>query len=178
LKPANIPQVASFARDTLGMPYTTSLNLVVIVNGVGLPARVLPGYIADRFTGVLNIFILCLVANIIILWSWLAVNSIPAYYAWTVIYGIFAAAFQSLFPTTIAAYSSDISKTGTRLGMAFGIMGLSALAGGPISGALLDVAGGDYRVPIAWAGASTVVGTVLCATARCVKFGWGVRVKC
>lgn len=160
------------------MPYTTSLNLVIILNGVGLPARILPGYIADRFLGVLNVFTISLIGNIVILWSWLAIDSIPAYYVWTVLYGLFAAAFQSLFPTTIAAYSSDINKTGTRLGMAFGVIGLSALVGGPISGALLDAADGDYTVPIAWASASTVVGTVLCAIARCLKYEWKIMIKC
>ncbi|CAO2649186.1 Nn.00g101350.m01.CDS01 [Neocucurbitaria sp. VM-36] len=170
--------IASFARDTLSMPYTTSLNLVIILNGVGLPARVLPGFIADRYLGVLNVLTLCLISNVLILFSWLAVHSIPAYYVWTVFYGVFGAAFQSLFPTTIAAYSSDITKTGTRLGMAFGVMGFAALVGGPLSGALLQAGGGRYEVPIAWAGASTVVGTGLCVSARCVKFGWKVRIRC
>ncbi|KAF2031738.1 MFS general substrate transporter [Setomelanomma holmii] len=170
--------IASFARDILAMPYTTSLNLVIILNGVGIPARVLPGYIADRFIGVLNVLIICLLGNIIILWSWLAVSSIPAYYAWTVLYGLFGASFQSLFPTTIAAYSTDITKTGTRLGMAFTVIGFSALVGGPISGALLAAADGNYTVPIAWASSSTVVGTVLCFAARCWKFGWKVWIRC
>ncbi|KAF2845058.1 MFS general substrate transporter [Plenodomus tracheiphilus IPT5] len=170
--------IATFARDTLDMPYTSSLNLVMILNGVGLPARVLPGYIADRFIGVLNVLIICLFGNIIILWSWLSVKTIPTYYAWTVCYGLLAAAFQSLFPTTVAAYSTDITKTGTRLGMAFSVIGLSALVGGPISGALLQAADGDYTVPIAWASSSTVVGTVMCVTARCMKFGWKVWVRC
>ncbi|KAL6708783.1 hypothetical protein ACN47E_002479 [Coniothyrium glycines] len=170
--------IATFARDELDMPYTTSLNLVIILNGVGLPARILPGYIADRFIGVLNVFAIALVANIIILWSWLSVKSITTYYVWTVSYGLAAAAFQSLFPTTIAAYSTDISKTGTRLGMAFGVIGLSALVGGPISGALLQAAHGDYTVPIAWASASTVLGTALCITARCIKFGWKIWIRC
>jgi MFS family permease len=171
-------QIASFARDNLGMPYTTSLNLVIILNGVGFPARVLPGFIADRYIGVLNTFAIILVFNIIVLWCWLSVSTIPRYYAWTVVYGMFGAGFQSLFPSTIAAYSSDISKTGTRLGMAFGVMGMSALVGGPIAGALLKVTDGNYAVPIVWASASTVVGAGLCIMARCVKFGWKVRIKC
>jgi MFS family permease len=160
------------------MPYTASLNLVIILNGVGVPARILPGFIADQFIGVLNVFILCVLANVIILWSWLAVESIPAYYVWTVLYGLTAAAFQSLFATTIAAYSADITKTGTRLGMAFTAIGMSALVGGPISGALLLAADGDYMVPIAWASASSVIGTLLSIIARCAKFGWGVWVRC
>lgn len=170
--------IATFARDELGMPYTTSLNLVIILNGVGLPARILPGYIADRYLGVLNVLIIALFGNIIILWSWLSVKSIANYYVWTIFYGLFAAAFQSLFPTTVAAYSSDITKTGTRLGMAFGAIGFSALVGGPISGALLQAGDGNYAVPIAWASASTVAGTALCVTARCVKFGWKVWIRC
>jgi MFS family permease len=160
------------------MPYDTSLNLVIILNGVGIPARVLPGFIADRFIGVLNVFIICVIGNIIVLWAWLAVDNIPAYYAWTVSYGLVGAAFPSLFSATIAAYSPDITKTGTRLGMAFTVIGMSALVGGPISGALLQVANGNYAIPIVWASASTVVGTVLCTIARCLKFGWKGWVKC
>ncbi|KAF1846043.1 MFS general substrate transporter [Cucurbitaria berberidis CBS 394.84] len=170
--------IASFARDTLSMPYTTSLNLVIIVNGVGIPARVLPGFIADRYIGVLNTMTICLLANIFILFSWLAVDSIPAVYIWTVFYGVFSAAFQSLFPTSIAEYSSDIAKTGTRLGMGLSVIGFSALVAGPLGGALLQAAHGNYTVPIAWAGASTLVGTILCVCARCMKFGWGVRIRC
>ncbi|KAF2255188.1 MFS transporter, MCP family, solute carrier family 16, member 10, partial [Trematosphaeria pertusa] len=166
--------VASFARDELAMPYTTSLNLVIILNGVGIPTRILPGYIADRFLGPLNTWTISVFLNIIILFAWLAVSSIPSYYAFTVFYGLFAAAFQSLFPTTIAALSTDITKTGTRLGMAFTVIGFSALVGGPISGALLKV-GGGYTVPICWAGASTLVGMGLCVAARCVKHGWRIR---
>lgn len=170
--------IATFARDILAMPYTTSLNLVIILNGAGVPARVLPGYIADRFIGPLNVLIICLCVNIILLWSWLAVNSIPAYYAWTVLYGMWGAAWQSLFPTTIAAYCTDVTRTGTRLGMAFTVIGFSALVGGPISGALLQAADGNYVAPISWAAASTVVGTVLCVSARCKKFGWKVWIRC
>lgn len=159
------------------MPYTTSLNMVIILNGVGIPARVLPGFIADRYIGVLNTFAICLVLNIIILLCWLSISSIPSYYVFTVFYGLFGASFQSLFPTTIAALSNDITKTGTRLGMAFTVIAFSALVGGPIAGALLRASGG-YVVPICWSSASTVVGTGLCVGARVWKHGWGCRTRC
>jgi MFS family permease len=160
------------------MPYTASLNLVIILNGVGIPARVLPGFIADRYIGVLNTLAIALFTNVVLLWCWLSVNSVAAYYIWVVFYGMAAAAFQSLFPTVIGAYSSDITKTGTRLGMAFTVIGFSALVGGPISGALLQAADGDYTVPISWAASSTVVGTCLCISARCIKHGWKVWIRC
>lgn len=170
--------VASYARDELGMPYTESLNLVIILNGVGLPARVLPGFIADRFIGVLNVQAIALVFNVIMLWTWLSVNSIAGYYVWVVFYGLGAGAFQSLFPSVIGAYSPDITKTGTRLGMAFSVIGFSALVGGPISGALLQVGNGNYTVPICWAASSMMVGTALCVSARCIKNGWKVWIRC
>ncbi|KAF2474911.1 MFS general substrate transporter [Lindgomyces ingoldianus] len=154
--------IASFARDELHMPYATSLNLVMILNGIGIPARVLPGYIADHYIGVLNTFSCCLLLSIIMLWAWLGIHSIASFYAFTAIYGLAAAAFQSLFPTSIAALGNDIMKTGTRLGMAFTVISFSALVGGPIAGALLKAAGGSYVSPICWSAANTVVGMALC----------------
>ena len=62
--------------------------------------------------------------------------------------------------------------------MAFTVIGFSALVGGPLGGALLQAGGGEYEAPIAWASASTVVGTGLCIWARCAKFGWKVRIRC
>lgn len=160
------------------MPYSDSLNLVIILNGVGLPARILPGFIADRFIGVLNTFLLCVFGSTVVLFGWLGVHATPSYYAWTVLYGLFSASFQSLFPTTIAAYSSDITKTGTRLGMAFTAIGFSALVGGPISGALLDAADGSYVAPICWAGASSCMGLAMIGYARVHKFGASWRTRC
>jgi predicted MFS family arabinose efflux permease len=158
------------------MPYTQSLNLVILVNGIGVPARVLPGFVADRYLGVLNTFFLCIFLCATVLWAWLGVSGIPGYYAFITLYGVFSAAFQSLVPTTVAALSSDMTKTGTRLGMALTAVGLSALVGGPISGAMLKSTGG-YNAPIYWASASSAVGVGLCWWARCVKHGWA-RKKC
>ncbi|KAF2015820.1 MFS general substrate transporter, partial [Aaosphaeria arxii CBS 175.79] len=169
--------VGSFARDKLDMSYNASLNLVMIINGAGVPGRIIPGYLADRFTGVINMFILCLMSNLVVSWSWLAIDSIPSYYAYVTIYGILIASFQGLFPSTVAAYSNDITKTGTRLGMAFTVIGFSALVGGPISGALLR-AGGGYVAPICWSSASQTVGIGLIVAARVRKHGWRQVKKC
>jgi MFS family permease len=159
------------------MPYTQSLNLVILVNGVGFPARILPGFLADRYLGALNTYCLCVLLTAIIYWSWLGVSSIPSYYVFVVLYGMFSAAFQSLFPTTIAALSNDITKTGTRLGMAFSVLGISALVAGPMSGAMVGTSDG-YTAPISWAGASTCAGLAMCVWARCCKHGWTFAVKC
>ncbi|KAF1996001.1 MFS general substrate transporter [Amniculicola lignicola CBS 123094] len=171
--------IAAFARDELDMPYTASLNLVIILNGIGVPARILPGFIADSYLGVLNVFFLCVLTNIILLWAWLGIHTIPSFYAFTAIYGLAAASFQSLFPTSIAALGDDVMKTGTRLGMAFSTIAFSALLGPPIGGALLRVGeGGGYPAAICWAAASTVGGAILLGMARGWKHGWGWAVRC
>ena len=158
------------------MPYTESLNLVIILNGVGLPFRILPGYIGDRFIGPLNTFSFFTFFATIILFCWLGVSSISTYYVFIAFYGMFAAAFQSLFTTAIMALSNDISKTGTRMGMAMTVIGFSALVGGPLSGAILKAS--DYTATVCWAGVRSLVGWGLCTSAGIWKSGWVVWKKC
>jgi MFS family permease len=148
------------------------------LNGVGIPARVLPGFIADRYTGVLNIFILILSSNIVLLFSWLAVHSLAGFYAWTIFYGVSAAGWQSLFPTAVSSLGTDLSKTGTRLGMAFSVISLAALVGGPIGGALLQADDGKYEGSILWAALNTAIGACFIIAARVYKYGWYWRIKC
>lgn len=159
------------------MNYTSSLNLVIILNGVGVPARILPGFLADRYFGVLNTFIPLICINIILLFAWLGVSGIASFYTWTILYGMFAAGWQSLFPTAVASLGTDLSKAGTRLGMAFSTIAFAALVGGPIGGAILQADGGRYTGSIIWAAVSTCIGTCLIIAARVKSKGWGL-VKC
>jgi MFS family permease len=171
-------QIASFARDTIGLSYTSSVTLVIVLNGVGLPARILPGYIADTYLGVFNLFVPILAVNVLLLYLWLCVNSISSFYAWTVLYGIAAGGFQSLFPTAITSLSDDMSRAGTRLGMGFTVIGFAALIGGPLGGAIVGSAGGKYSSVIIWAATSTLGGMALITAARVWKHGWTIRKKC
>ncbi|KAF2419015.1 MFS general substrate transporter [Tothia fuscella] len=170
--------IASYARDTLGLSYSSSVNLVIVLNGVGLPARVLPGYIADTHTGAFNLLVPILCFNVLLLFLWLSVFSIGSFYAWTVCYGIAAGGFQGLFPTVVTSLSDDMSRAGTRLGMAFTVIAFAALVGGPIGGAIVGGNGSGYSGAIVWAACSTAGGMVLIAGARVWKYGWVVRKKC
>jgi predicted MFS family arabinose efflux permease len=171
-------KIASYARDTLGLSYTSSVTLVILLNGVGIPARLLPGFIADRWTGPLNIFLMITFCNIILGFSWLAVNSLTGFYIWTVFFGIVAAGWQSLFPTAIGSLGTDLSKSGTRLGMAFSTISFAALVGGPIGGAILQVDDRRYTGSIIWAALSTTIGVCFVLAARVTKYGWNWKVKC
>jgi MFS family permease len=124
------------------------------------------------------LFVPILAVNVILLFLWLCVGSIASFYAWTVLYGIAAGGFQSLFPTAITSLSDDMSRAGTRLGMGFSVIGFAALVGGPLGGAIVGAMDGKYTGAIIWAATSTLCGMVFVAAARIWKHGWTVRKKC
>lgn len=170
--------LASYGRDISGLSYSDSVMLLIILNGIGIPARAITGYVADSFFGAFNTFVPILFLNTIFLYYWLAVKDVNSVYVFTCLYGLACAAFQSLFPTTIAQLSDDHSKLGTRLGMAFSVMAFAGLTGPPLGGALLTTDHGGYLPAQIWVGTATLVGTLLIAASRVNKYGWSWKVKC
>lgn len=75
--------IASFGVQTLGMDYSASTNLVILLNAVGIPARVIPPFFADKL-GQLNLVVPTLLALGVITYCWLAVTSVGGLYAYTV----------------------------------------------------------------------------------------------
>ncbi|KAI4844842.1 MFS transporter, MCP family, solute carrier family 16, member 10 [Aureobasidium sp. EXF-8845] len=157
--------IASYGRDMLDLSYSSSIVLLIILNGVGIPARVLAGHIADRYLGALNTLIPVLLYVNVLAFCWMGVTSQTSLYIFVSFYGLGLAAFQSLIPTTVARMTKDISKVGTRM------------VGPPIGGALLSADSGAYLYAQAWSGASAAVGTSLVLASRVYAFGWK-RVKC
>lgn len=163
------------------MSYTDSTNLVIIFNVIGIPARLLTGHLADRFTGPLNLIIPLLALNALLAFTWIAVTNIPGFYVETAVYGLAAGAYQCLFPTTITSLNGDLSKNGVRLGMAFSIFSFAGLLGPPIGGALLTTNGGGrggYLSALLGVGIATLVGTGLICVARVRVVGWRLGIKC
>ena len=128
--------------------------------------------------GVNNVFLPLVLINIIIIFCWLGVKDVASFYAFTVFTGMFAASWQGMFPTCIANLSNDITKTGTRLGMAFTVISIAGLTGGPIGGALLGIDHGSYMPAQVWAAVTMVVGFGFAVAVRGVKYGWDWRTKC
>lgn len=69
------------------MSYISSLNLLLIVNGVGIVGRTLPNIIVDRY-GTLTIFIPIAAASALLMFAWIAVLSVDGLYVWAAICGI------------------------------------------------------------------------------------------
>jgi predicted MFS family arabinose efflux permease len=126
----------------------------------------------------MNVFIPLVFINTVLIFCWLAIKDTAGFYAFTVFTGMSAASWQSMFPTCIASLSDDITKTGTRLGMAFTVISFAALVGGPIGGALLGTDHGGYMPPQVWAGVTMVLGFALAVGSRVAKYGYDWRKKC
>jgi hypothetical protein len=55
----------------------------------------------------------------VVIYCMIAVQSREDLYAWAVVYGIFGAAIQSLFPAVLSSLTTDLRKSGVRMGMIF-----------------------------------------------------------
>ncbi len=143
--------LASFSRDIIGMSYTDSLNLLLVLNGMGSLGRLAPNYAAD-LVGPITVFVpTAAMAGICVL-CWMTVTSVAELYVWAVFYGIAAGGIQSLFPAGLSSLTTDLRKSGVRLGMVFTIISFATLTGPPIAGAIISATGGKYYGAQAFAG--------------------------
>lgn len=160
--------IASFSRDIIGLSYTDSLNLLLVLNGVGMPGRLIPNHLADR-VGAMNMLVPTAAVAGITLLCWMAVKNTAELYVWCVFYGLSGGGIQSLFPAALSSLTTDLRKAGVRMGMVFTIISFATLAGPPIAGAIITAEGGTYYGAQAFAGASLLLGMLLIIAARQVK---------
>lgn len=170
-------QIASYGNQVLGLDYSKASILVIILNGAGMPFRVLPPLLADRI-GPINVLIPVAFFWAIVTWCWFAVGSVTQYYVFTVFYGISAGAFQCLMPTTVASITDRLDMVGTRLGMAFAVVSFASLTGPPIGGALQGAMDGRFTGAQAWAASVTTLSLAMFGFARFYLSGWQLAKKC
>ncbi|KAG6357816.1 hypothetical protein INS49_013695 [Diaporthe citri] len=172
--------LASYSRDIIGLSYVESLNLLLLLNGIGIIGRLVPNYLADRW-GAINIFVPTAIIAGVCQLTWIAVTDPPGLYAWAVFFGIAAGGIQSLFPAGLSSLTTDLRKSGTRMGMVFTIVSFATLTGPPIAGAIISSCGGQYYGAQAFAGCAMIVGGGFMAAAKVVKQrkvggGWKTKV--
>ncbi|KAL1892307.1 hypothetical protein Cpir12675_004594 [Ceratocystis pirilliformis] len=162
--------LSSFSRSNVTpvLTYEGSLDLLMVLNGVGIAGRIVPNYFSDSL-GLLNMYIpLSFLSGVLIL-CWMAVTTRDGIYAWSIFYGIFAAGVQGLFPAGLSTLTPDLSKQGSRIGMAFTIVSFAVLAGPPIEGGLIQAMDGKYYAAQVFAGGCTIIGSLFIFAARMVK---------
>lgn len=169
--------VGSFGRGVIGLDYASSIDLLMVMVGVGLPGRLIPNYIADRFSGPLQAMTPPVFICGILFFGWTGVKSSTGLYVFAAVYGTASGAVQSLWPATLSSLTTDLKKAGTRLGMGFTIVSVATLTGPPLAGALVSLNGGDYLFAQVWAGCCMLLGGSLLIASRTAKVGWVLRAK-
>ncbi|KAL8808770.1 MAG: hypothetical protein Q9200_004037 [Gallowayella weberi] len=105
--------VGSFGRDILRITDQQSINNLLILNAVGLVGRLVPAHLADHYFGPLNTLIPFVFLSGLLIYCWAAVESPGGLIGFAVLYGLFAAGIQSMFPATLTSLTTDLRKTGT-----------------------------------------------------------------
>ena len=157
----------------------TSANLasylLTITNAGSLFGRLLPNYLADNYTGPMNMHISFTVAAALLAFCWIAIKNTPGIVVFGVLYGFFSGTFVALGAPIVFSLTEDPSTVGTRLGMLTGMCGIGLLVGNPIAGAILDQ--GSWVGLQAWAGCVILAAAVLISWARLARYGTSLRIK-
>lgn len=164
-----------FARQAVHV--TSSLNVLIVLNAVGMIGRTVPNLIGDRITGTTNITFLFSICAGILVYCWAALNTEAGLFGWAAIYGILAGGAQALFPAMATRQTTQIDKVGTRTGMVFTIVSIAILTGPAIQGALITAAGGSYLGAQLFSATSIFVGAGFILATRVTQVGWSLRLK-
>ncbi|SPO05102.1 related to monocarboxylate transporter 4 [Cephalotrichum gorgonifer] len=174
--------LASFATSQVRpvFAYEKSLDLLLVLNAIGCPGRLIPNYFADRF-GVLTLMIPVSFSTVVLMYSWIGVTTQPGLRAWSAIYGFAGGAIQGLFPAGASTLTDDPRKQGTRIGMIFTIVSFATLTGPPICGAIIEAMGGRYVGAQVFSASCCVVGLTFITFAGISKAkrtpgGWKAKV--
>ncbi|KAH7145626.1 hypothetical protein B0J13DRAFT_595479 [Dactylonectria estremocensis] len=150
----------------LDAPASTSFSILLLVNGIGIPGRIIPALLADRYFGAITVLIPTILSAGLCVFLWAKVETMTGFYVWTVFFGYFGAGIQGVFPGAAASLTTDMSKSGTRIGMLFTIISVAALTGPPLAGKLMEATGGRYLAAQMWGGASLWLGACLLIGAK------------
>ncbi|KAK9461681.1 major facilitator superfamily domain-containing protein [Lipomyces oligophaga] len=144
--------------------------LLSILNAVSIFGRIIPGILADRI-GRFNMYVLAtLGAGISTLAIWIPANSIGPIILYVVFYGFFSGAAVSVWQSVVAEVSPP-KEIGARLGTVSAVASLGALAGTPITGALITSTGGEYWGTALFAGIMLCMGGVCAMSAKIALTG-------
>ncbi|KAK1755470.1 MFS general substrate transporter [Echria macrotheca] len=160
--------ISAFAKTQLNIDTSTSLVLLLLINAVGLPGRIVFGLLSDRFLGPLRTLIPVALCTSILFYSWAAVHSLSGLYAFCALYGFFGSAIQGLFPASCASLTTDLRTIGARTGMCFAVVSIAALTGSPIGGALVQLHG-RYLDAQMFGGSSLLAGSAALVAAYWVS---------
>jgi len=161
----------------LSAPSNTSLTFLLAMNAAGVPGRIIPSYLSDKYVGPQNMLVMIVALTGMLVYVWAGIHSLNGLWGLVIAYGLVSANIQSLVAPILASAGRDPTKFGAELGMIFTVMSLGYLAGPPIAGALIVREGGKYLSAQMFAGSAITCGVLLLIASRVMITGWK-WVKC
>lgn len=134
----------TYARLGTKFPANTGFYLISILNGCSCLGRLLPGYVADRI-GRFNVLFVMIVLTLIcmlVIWLPFGTRSLAALYAFGSLFGFCTGSWMAIVPACIGQLCRA-EEFGTYYGSSYFIASLSLLICIPISGELIQTAGGQ-----------------------------------
>lgn len=159
--------IGSYGRSVIGVSPSTAVYLLLTMNGVGAPARVLASTTASRY-GPRLVVILIIIPNALLGYCWISLRDETGLWAFTVAYGLVASMPQAMYPMVLGSFVGDPQKAGAITGMGFFVAGIAALTGPPIAGALIRLQQGGFLGVQVLSGSSMVVSAAFFTAARWV----------
>ncbi|EWZ27931.1 major facilitator superfamily domain-containing protein [Fusarium oxysporum Fo47] len=159
--------IVDYSRTAVSPPFSqqNSINLLLIFNGINVFGRIGFTSASDKF-GVMAVSIFVAGATATTLFSWIVVTTPPGMYVWTIFCGTLCGGIQGLFPAGLGYLTAGREKSGTRIGMAFGIVSIASLIGSPIGGVLIGGMNGKYLGAQIFAGATMALCALFVEAAR------------
>ncbi|KAF8809445.1 MFS general substrate transporter [Phlegmacium glaucopus] len=149
---------------------------VAILNGGGVLGRLLPNFFADKF-GPYNMLLPCMYISAALAFAWFGISNFAGVIVFGLLYGFWSGSYVSLIPSLLAQLSSHTGEHGTRMGIAFSIVGISLLFGTPIEGALLRMRTADdgflWFKSIIFCGVTVLCGAVGMTVSRSIFIAQG-----
>jgi MFS family permease len=161
----------------VGFDTESSVQLLLILNGLSVPSRPITGFIADYVFGPVNTFVVATMVLAGMVFAWIGVHTRTDMYVFAVFFGLANGAAQGVFVGALASLTNNPRKMGTRFGMVCTVNAFATMAGPPTAGAIIDRDGGKYVWAQVWAGLVIAVGSCTLAMARCKSTGWRLKVK-
>ncbi|KAJ5096084.1 hypothetical protein NUU61_005440 [Penicillium alfredii] len=185
--------IGFIALATLAIPITVSemrmkppgwttgnlaLYLLPILNAASTFGRALPNWLADK-VGAVNVVIPGSLLIGVLLFCNLAVHSVAGIVCTALFFGFFSGIFIATPPLLFMLFTNDKSKLGSRMGIAYFLLGLSVLFGGPGAGAVLQhqAGGSDWTGSWSYAGAFPLAAFLVFCVLRVWQTGGKLQVK-
>lgn len=154
---------------------TTTKYITAILSSMGVLGR-FSTFICARTLGPLNTTVFATLMCSICLYSWQSITSEASLIVFTIFYGFFSGLVGAFPPFIIPHLTTDITRLGVRIGMAFTTIGLFLLISIPLGGLTLGSSKStdDLNFPhlSIFCGSAIMAGSLLLAVSRYFRAGF------